>query len=105
VALEVAGVLEADLDLIVCRKIPVPLNPEAGFGAIAETHALPDADAGQGQGVSGKWSGTAVNDDGDKAETFLIIKEHPDGNHPPTNCIGCPSQALLPFNKPIDDMH
>ncbi len=36
VALEVAGALEADLDLIVCRKIPIPLNPEAGFGAIAD---------------------------------------------------------------------
>jgi len=36
VALEVAGALEADLDLIICRKIPMPLNPEAGFGAIAD---------------------------------------------------------------------
>ncbi len=36
VALEAAGALEADLDLIVCRKIPIPLNPEAGFGAIAD---------------------------------------------------------------------
>jgi predicted phosphoribosyltransferase len=36
VALEVAGALEADLDLIICRKIPIPLNPEAGFGAIAD---------------------------------------------------------------------
>ncbi len=36
VALEVAGALKADLDLIICRKIPMPLNPEAGFGAIAD---------------------------------------------------------------------
>ena len=36
VALEVASALKADCDLIVCRKIPVPLNPEAGFGAIAD---------------------------------------------------------------------
>ena len=36
VALEVAGVLKADLDLTICRKIPMPLNPEAGFGAIAD---------------------------------------------------------------------
>jgi len=35
VALEVASALKADLGLIICRKIPVPLNPEAGFGAIA----------------------------------------------------------------------
>ena len=35
-ALEVAGALKADLDLVISRKIPVPLNPEAGFGAIAD---------------------------------------------------------------------
>ncbi len=36
VALEVAGALEADLDLVISRKIPLPLNPEAGFGAVAD---------------------------------------------------------------------
>jgi len=36
VALEVATALKADLDLIVCRKIPIPLAPEGGFGAIAD---------------------------------------------------------------------
>ncbi len=36
VALEVAGALKADLDVIVCRKIPIPLAPEGGFGAIAD---------------------------------------------------------------------
>jgi len=36
VALEVASALNADLDLVISRKIPVPLNPEAGFGAIAD---------------------------------------------------------------------
>ena len=36
VALEVAGALKVDLDLIICRKIPMPLNPEAGFAAIAD---------------------------------------------------------------------
>ena len=36
VALEVANTLRADLDMIICRKIPIPLNPEAGFGAIAD---------------------------------------------------------------------
>jgi len=36
VALGVAGATEADFDLIICRKIPMPLNPEAGFGAIAD---------------------------------------------------------------------
>jgi len=36
VALEVASALNANLDLIICRKIPMPLNPEAGFGAIAD---------------------------------------------------------------------
>lgn len=36
VAMEVAGALEADLDLIISRKIPTPLSPESGFGAIAD---------------------------------------------------------------------
>ena len=36
VALEVASVLKADLDLIICRKIPLPLTPEGGFGACAD---------------------------------------------------------------------
>jgi len=36
VAVEVASALNADLDLIICRKIPLPLTPEAGFGAIAD---------------------------------------------------------------------
>jgi len=36
VALEVAGALKADLDLIICRKIPLPLTPEGGFGACAD---------------------------------------------------------------------
>lgn len=36
VALGVALALEADLDLLIVRKIPLPLNPEAGFGALAD---------------------------------------------------------------------
>ncbi|HEY92419.1 MAG TPA: phosphoribosyl transferase [Dehalococcoidia bacterium] len=36
VAIEVADTLKADLDLVISRKIPAPLNPEAGFGAIAD---------------------------------------------------------------------
>ncbi|MBA7493717.1 putative phosphoribosyl transferase [subsurface metagenome] len=36
VALEVASALNADLDLVISRKIPMPFNPEAGFGAIAD---------------------------------------------------------------------
>ena len=35
-ALEVASALDADLDLVISRKIPMPLNPEAGFGAVAD---------------------------------------------------------------------
>ena len=35
IALEVAGALGAELDLLVCRKIPIPLRPEGGFGAVA----------------------------------------------------------------------
>ena len=40
VALEVAGALNADLDLIISRKIPMPLEPEAGLGAIADDGTL-----------------------------------------------------------------
>lgn len=36
VALEVARALEAELDLVISRKIPSPLSPEAGIGAIAD---------------------------------------------------------------------
>lgn len=36
VGLEVASALDADLDLVISRKIPVPLNPDAGFGAVAD---------------------------------------------------------------------
>jgi predicted phosphoribosyltransferase len=36
VAYEVAKFLNADLDLVISRKLPLPFNPEAGFGAIAE---------------------------------------------------------------------
>ena len=36
VALEVASALKAALDLIICRKIPLPLAPEGGFGACAD---------------------------------------------------------------------
>lgn len=35
-ALEVASALKAEFGLIISRKIPMPLNPEAGFGAIAD---------------------------------------------------------------------
>jgi len=36
VALQVALALEADLDLVISRKIPIPLSPEGGFGAVAD---------------------------------------------------------------------
>ncbi len=36
VAVEVAGALKAELELVICRKIPLPLTPEAGFGACAD---------------------------------------------------------------------
>ena len=36
VGLEVALALEADLDLVISRKIPLPLTPEAGCGAVAD---------------------------------------------------------------------
>lgn len=36
VAYEIAKFLNAELDLIISRKLPLPFNPEAGFGAISE---------------------------------------------------------------------
>ncbi len=36
VALEVASALDTDFGLVISRKIPAPLNPEAGFGAVAD---------------------------------------------------------------------
>lgn len=40
VAAEIADTLEAEIDLVVVRKIPFPLYPEAGFGAIADNGAV-----------------------------------------------------------------
>ncbi|MBI4188295.1 MAG: hypothetical protein HY529_03705 [Chloroflexi bacterium] len=36
VGVEVARALEVGLDLVISRKIPLPLTPEAGFGALAD---------------------------------------------------------------------
>jgi predicted phosphoribosyltransferase len=36
VGYEVARSLGSDLDLLVCRKLPYPFDPESGFGAVAE---------------------------------------------------------------------
>ena len=36
VAVEVAGAIKADLDLVVCRKVPILLNPEGSLGAAAD---------------------------------------------------------------------
>ena len=36
VAIEVAKTLEAPLDIVVPRKITIPYNPEAGYGAVTE---------------------------------------------------------------------
>ncbi len=37
---EVARVLDAELSLIITRKLPYPDNPESGFGAIAEDGSI-----------------------------------------------------------------
>jgi len=38
VGYEIAEELNAEeLDVIICRKIPIPMNPEAGFGAVTST--------------------------------------------------------------------
>ncbi len=36
IGLEVARALGAEFDVVISRKIPMPLSPEAGFGAIAD---------------------------------------------------------------------
>jgi putative phosphoribosyl transferase len=35
-AMEVALALNADLDILVCRKFALPMNPEGGLGAVAD---------------------------------------------------------------------
>ena len=40
VGLEVASHLNSDFDILVSRKLPIPYNPEAGFGAIAEDGSI-----------------------------------------------------------------
>jgi len=36
IAIEIASVLKADLDIIVCRKLALPMNPKGGLGAVAD---------------------------------------------------------------------
>lgn len=36
VGLEIAGQLQVPLDIVVVRKIPIPSQPEAGYGAVSE---------------------------------------------------------------------
>ncbi|MBE3128123.1 MAG: phosphoribosyltransferase [Actinobacteria bacterium] len=40
VAYEVAKYLDAEFSLLISRKLPIPYNPEAGFGAIAEDGSI-----------------------------------------------------------------
>ncbi len=40
VALQVALALEVDFDVVISRKLPIPLRPEGGFGAIADDGAV-----------------------------------------------------------------
>ncbi len=40
VAMEVAASLGAPLDIVIPRKIPIPFNPEAGYGAVTEEGIL-----------------------------------------------------------------
>lgn len=54
VGYQVAQHLNADLSLLISRKLPFPDNPEAGFGAIAEdgsTFIFEDAEAWLSEGV------------------------------------------------------
>lgn len=40
VAAEIARALEAELDLVIVRKLPMPLRPESGFGALADDGSM-----------------------------------------------------------------
>jgi putative phosphoribosyl transferase len=40
VAIEVADRLSVPLDIVIPRKIPIPFNPEAGYGAVSEEGIL-----------------------------------------------------------------
>jgi predicted phosphoribosyltransferase len=40
IGFETAKALKADFDLLICRKLPYPFNPESGFGAIAEDGSI-----------------------------------------------------------------
>ena len=40
VAVEVAKELGCQLDIVITRKIPIPSNPEAGYGAVTEDGAI-----------------------------------------------------------------
>ncbi len=40
IAAKIADVLETELDLVIVRKIPFPLYPEAGFGAVADDGSI-----------------------------------------------------------------
>ena len=35
-AMEIASALQSDMDIIVCRKLALPNNPEGGLGAVAD---------------------------------------------------------------------
>jgi len=35
-AIQIATALQAELDILVCRKLAIPLNPEGGLGAVAD---------------------------------------------------------------------
>jgi putative phosphoribosyl transferase len=37
---EIATALEAELDVVVVRKLPLPLSPESGFGALADDGSI-----------------------------------------------------------------
>ncbi|WP_332445562.1 phosphoribosyltransferase [Dehalococcoides mccartyi] len=40
IATQVALALDADMDMIISRKLPIPLRPEGGFGAVADDGAV-----------------------------------------------------------------
>jgi putative phosphoribosyl transferase len=61
-AIDIADALKAELDIIVCRKLALPLNPEGGLGAVADDGTLViNAEIVQRDGISDEQIEYAVN--------------------------------------------
>ena len=86
VALGVALALEADLDLVISRKIPLPLSPEGGFGSVTDDGTIMlNEDAVRKAGLSQPQINYQVSQvRSDIRERSLLYHQ----NRPPVNIAG-----------------